>query len=97
MKLKYFLLHTVAAMSLAAPAMVRPQEPAAPAQPGVAETTEKGLAALKSNQPQQALDFFEQALRSNPNDVAATLLAATAALNLYKGDRLKAFYSRCFR
>lgn len=73
-------------MSLAAPAMVRPQEPAAPAQPGVAETTEKGLAALKSNQPQQALDFFEQALRSNPNDVAATLLAATAALNLYKGD-----------
>jgi tetratricopeptide (TPR) repeat protein len=86
MKLKYFLLHTVAAMSLAAPAMVRPQEPAAPAQPGVAETTEKGLAALKSNQPQQALDFFEQALRSNPNDVAATLLAATAALNLYKGD-----------
>ncbi len=86
MKLKYFLLHTVAAMSLAAPSIVRSQEPAAPAQPSVAETTEKGLDALKTNQPQRALDFFEEALRSNPNDVAANLLAATAALNLYKGD-----------
>ena len=86
MKLKYFLLHTVAAMSLAAPAMVRSQEPAAPVQPSVAETTEKGLDALKSNQPQQALELFEQALRADPNDPAANLLAATAALNLYKGD-----------
>lgn len=86
MKLKYFLLHAVAAMLLTAPAVVRSQEPVSPSQTSVAESTEKGLAALKANQPQQALDFFEQALRSNPNDVAANLLAATAALNLYKGD-----------
>ena len=56
------------------------------AQPSVAETTQKGLDALKANQPQQALDLFEQALKANPNDPAANLLAATAALNLYNGD-----------
>lgn len=86
MRLRHFLLCIVAAMLLAAPAMARAQAPAAPAQPSVAETTEKGLDALKANQPQQALDLFEQALKSNPNDIAANLLAATAALNLYKGD-----------
>jgi tetratricopeptide (TPR) repeat protein len=86
MKLKYFLLHIVAVMLLAAPAIVRAQEPTAPAQSSVAETTERGLDALKANQPQQALNLFELALKSNPNDVAANLFAATAALNLYKGD-----------
>jgi tetratricopeptide (TPR) repeat protein len=55
-------------------------------QPSIATTTEKGLAALKANQPQQALDIFEQVLQTNPNDAAANLLAATAALSLYKGD-----------
>jgi tetratricopeptide (TPR) repeat protein len=55
-------------------------------QPTVAATTEKGLDALKANQPQQALDQFEQALKTNPNDAAANLLAATAALILYKND-----------
>jgi tetratricopeptide (TPR) repeat protein len=54
--------------------------------PTLAATTEKGLAALKANQPQQALDLFEEALKTNPNDAAANLLAATAALSLYKGD-----------
>jgi len=44
------------------------------------------LAALKANQAQQALDDFQKALQSNPNDVSANLLAATAALDLYKGD-----------
>ena len=52
----------------------------------MAETTQKGLDAVRANQPQQALDLFEQALRAAPNDPAANLLAATAALNLYKGD-----------
>jgi tetratricopeptide (TPR) repeat protein len=61
---------------------------AGPAQPSstVAATMQQGLDALKSNQPQQALDLFEQALKANPNDPAANLLAAAAALNLYKGD-----------
>jgi tetratricopeptide (TPR) repeat protein len=58
----------------------------AQAQPTVAAITEKGLAALGANQPQQALDLFEEALKANPNDAAANLLAATAALSLYKGD-----------
>ena len=52
----------------------------------VAAATEKGLDALRANQPQQALDQFEQALKVNPDDAAANLLAATAALSLYKND-----------
>jgi tetratricopeptide (TPR) repeat protein len=57
-----------------------------PSQPTVAAATEKGLEALKANQPQPALDQFELALKLNPNDTAANLLAATAALSLYKND-----------
>jgi tetratricopeptide (TPR) repeat protein len=53
---------------------------AVPDQPFTAD----GLAALKANQPQAALDDFLKALQANPNDVAANLLAATAALSLYK-------------
>jgi len=85
MKLKSSLLALVAAMLVAAPVIICAQESVA-RQPSVAEMTEKGLEALKANQPQQALDLFEQALKVNPNDSAANLLAATAALNLYKGD-----------
>ena len=54
--------------------------------PSEASPTEQGLAALKANQPQQALDDFQKALQANPNDAASNLLAATAALSLYKGD-----------
>jgi tetratricopeptide (TPR) repeat protein len=68
----------------AAPAMPAAPGPAAPALQG--SPTEDGLAALKANQPQAALDDFQKALQANPNDVAANLLAATAALSLYKGD-----------
>lgn len=60
--------------------------PAAPASISAAALTEQGLAALKGNQAQQALDDFQKALQSNPDDVGANLLAATAALDLYKGD-----------
>lgn len=52
-----------------------------------APTTEAGLAALQANHPQQALDILEQVLHANPNNAAANLLAASAALNLYKGER----------
>jgi tetratricopeptide (TPR) repeat protein len=51
-----------------------------------ASLAEQGLAELKANRLQQALDDFQQALRENPGDVAANLLASTAALSLYKSD-----------
>ena len=47
---------------------------------------EQGLADLKNDQPQQALAIFQQVLKANPNDVAGNLLAATAALDLYRGN-----------
>lgn len=88
MKAKHLVLYSVAALLLGHVVITSAQEAAAPpAQTqSVAETTQKGLDALKANQPQQALEFFEQALKINPNDSAANLLAATAALNLYRGD-----------
>ncbi len=46
----------------------------------------EGLAALKNHQPQQALAAFQQALQSNPNDMAANLYAAGDALELYQGN-----------
>lgn len=49
-------------------------------------TVEQGLADLKDHQPQQALAVFEQVLKTSPNDVAANLYAAGAALELYQGD-----------
>lgn len=57
-----------------------------PAPVSASVLTGQGLAALKANQPQQALDDFQQALQVDPNDAAANLLAATAALSLYKND-----------
>jgi tetratricopeptide (TPR) repeat protein len=54
--------------------------------PSTTALTEQGLSALKSNQPQQALDDFQKVLASDPNDAAANLLAASAALSLCKGD-----------
>jgi tetratricopeptide (TPR) repeat protein len=51
--------------------------------PGFAE---QGLAALKTNHAQEALDDFQKALAADPNDVTANLLASTAALSLYKSD-----------
>lgn len=47
---------------------------------------EQGLAALKANHSEEALDDFQKVLAADPNNVAANLLAATAALNLYNGD-----------
>jgi tetratricopeptide (TPR) repeat protein len=63
-----------------------PPAPAAPAAAPQASPTEDGLAALRANRPQAALDDFQKALQANPNDAAANMLAATAALSLYKGD-----------
>jgi tetratricopeptide (TPR) repeat protein len=63
-----------------------PPVPAAPTATPQASPTEDGLAALRANRPQAALDDFQKALQANPNDAAANMLAATAALSLYKGD-----------
>jgi tetratricopeptide (TPR) repeat protein len=89
MKLKS-LSHGIASTLLAlSPLSVNAQHQTTNPEPPhstVASATEKGLDALKANQPQQALDQFELALKANPNDAAANLLAATAALSLYKND-----------
>jgi tetratricopeptide (TPR) repeat protein len=70
------------AVALTASAAFAQQQTATPAAP----SEEQGLAALRANQPQQALDIFQQVLQANPNDVSANLLAASAATSLYKGD-----------
>jgi tetratricopeptide (TPR) repeat protein len=54
--------------------------------PDTKALAEQGLAALKANQPQQALDSFQKALQANPDDAAVNMLAATAALSIYKAD-----------
>jgi tetratricopeptide (TPR) repeat protein len=85
-----FLFRGMAYVLLAIPllfafAQEQNASPASP-QPTAGAAAEKGLDALRANQPQQALDQFELALKVNPNDAAANLLAATAALSLYKND-----------
>ena len=72
--------------SAPSPAPSTPPPSPAPASPSPATLTEQGLAALKANQPAPALDDFQKALQADPNDVAANLLASTAALSLYKSD-----------
>lgn len=89
MKLKYLDCGILGGLLLVASGLTSAQGPTpnpSPAQFSVPAITEKGLDALKANRAQQALDLFEQALQENPNDSAANLLAATAALSLYKGD-----------
>jgi len=46
----------------------------------------QGLAALKAEQPRQALLDFQQVLKSDPTNVAANLLASTAAVELFQGQ-----------
>jgi tetratricopeptide (TPR) repeat protein len=89
-RLQFFLVISVLAVS-AALAQSTPQQDAPPnptqqTAPAAEPTTQQGLAALQVHQPQQALDIFEQVLRANPTDAAANLLAASAAVSLYKGD-----------
>ncbi len=46
----------------------------------------QGLAALKADQPRQALIDFQQVLKSDPNNIAANLLASTASVELFQGQ-----------
>ena len=89
MKLGHSLFLTVTAVLLASLAMAQAQranDATGQTQPSLAEITQTGIDALKARQPQQALDLFEQVPKANPDDPVANLLAATAALNLYRGD-----------
>lgn len=74
---------TTTAFAQTAPPLPQPDQNTTAA---TGPTTAQGLAALRANQPQQALDIFTQVLRANPNDRAANLLAASSAIELYKGD-----------
>lgn len=77
---------------ICAPFIGWPQaQQAPPAANRTSATTEQGLSALRNNQPQQALDIFEQVLQANPNDAAANLLAASAAVSLDKGAEAVAY------
>jgi tetratricopeptide (TPR) repeat protein len=46
----------------------------------------QGLDALRANQPQLALNDFQNALGADPNNGTAYLLASTAAVELYQGS-----------
>ena len=49
-------------------------------------TLAQGMAALKGDQPRQALQDFQQVLKADPNSTAANLLASTSAVELYQGQ-----------
>lgn len=52
---------------------------------GGGPTLAQGMAALKENQAREALNDFQRVLVSDPNNVAASLLASTAAVELFQG------------
>jgi hypothetical protein len=82
-----------AAVGLRMPALA--QAPGPPGLSGVADqasagtgggpTLAQGMAALRDNQPREALASFQRVLAFEPNNVAANLLASTAAVELYQG------------
>ncbi len=66
------------------------QAPAAAAGPSQEQASragiDAGLAAMKAGDNAKALDAFEQVVKSDPNNATANLLAASAALAVYKGE-----------
>ena len=69
------------------------QAPAA-SQVASSSSTSAALAALRQGHPQQALDSLQQAIAADPNDASANLLAATAAIALYRGDLAVSYAER---
>jgi len=63
-----------------------PEPGAVPTSVAANPTLSQGLAALKAEQPRQALSDFQQILKTDPNNMAANLLASTAAVELYQGQ-----------
>ncbi|HEY0786617.1 MAG TPA: hypothetical protein VGD62_12160 [Acidobacteriaceae bacterium] len=57
-----------------------------PAQTPTPGTTDQALAELKQGHAQQALDLLEKQIALDPADAAANLLAASAAIALYRPD-----------
>lgn len=55
-------------------------------QPSTNADLDAGLAYLKSNQFEKALASFQKVLDTDPGNATANLLAASAALNLFRGD-----------
>ena len=73
-----------AALLFAGAGSVAAQTTPAPGSPATAIA--QGLAALQTNQPRQALTNFQQALQADPNNATASLLASTAAVELFEGQ-----------
>jgi tetratricopeptide (TPR) repeat protein len=61
----------------------------APAAPrtasGEGPTLAQGMSALRDNQAREALSAFQRVLASDPDNIAANLLASTAAVELFQG------------
>lgn len=52
---------------------------------GEGPTMAQGMSALKDNQAREALSAFQRVLTSDPGNIAANLLASTAAVELFQG------------
>ena len=59
---------------------------AAASQAATPSATEQALADMRHGQPQTALALLQKAIAADPNDAAANLLAASAAIALYQPD-----------
>jgi Tfp pilus assembly protein PilF len=64
---------------------LEPNQQAAAAPPTANQQLKNGLAALKANDPQRALNAFKLVLLSDPDNEVANLLAATAEVGLHQG------------
>jgi len=79
-------LFLVLAGGAAAQTASAPEPQAVPTSVAGNPTLSQGLAALKAEQPRQALTDFQQILKTDPNNTAANLLASTAAVELFQGQ-----------
>jgi tetratricopeptide (TPR) repeat protein len=65
--------------------------PGSPAQASGQSGLDEGIALLKQHQPQQALEAFKRVVSAEPENEAANLLAASAALATYQGETAVTF------
>ncbi len=57
-----------------------------PSSAGATAALTLGMAALKAEQPKQALQDFQHVLQADPNNTSANLLASTAAVETFQGQ-----------
>jgi len=74
-----------------------PVTPPAASGDSAGPTLAQGMSALKENQPREALNDFQRVLATDPNNVAANLLASTSAVELYQGPLAVQFAERAER